>query len=440
MTMDNKHSVLVVDDSHDMLELVRRILNEINLNPFVSDNVVDAIEVLENGQVDLVITDLNMPEVSGMQLIRYMSQHYPKIPVLVITGYPNVADAVEVMKMGALEYLIKPFTFEELQEAAENVLGKHKPDIPENDPPMDSFHGIIGHSQPMQNLFKTIDRIKNNKVTVLISGESGTGKELVARAIHYNSNFSSAPFIPVNCGAIPEQLMESELFGHLKGAFTGASTTRVGFFQAADGGTLFLDEISNTSLNVQAKLLRAIQEKEVNMLGATKPQRVDVRIISASNADLAEMIETESFREDLYYRINVVTINIPSLRERKEDIPLLLDFFNQKFSKESAKQPLRFSKSILKVLQEYSWPGNVRELENFVQRMVIMNDIKIDLSDIPPNMKMTSPTSLKPTSMLTLEEVEKQHINRVLAASGNNKTKAAKILGIDRKTLREKVK
>ncbi len=438
--MDNKHSVLVVDDSHDMLEIVRRMLGEIGLNPFVSDNVVDAIEVIENSHVELVITDLNMPEIGGMQLIKYMSQHYPQIPVLVITGFPNINDAVEVMKMGALEYLIKPFTFEELREALENVFGKQEPEAHKPDAPIESFHDIIGISPIMQNLFRTIGRIKNNKASVLVTGESGTGKEMVARAIHYNGINSSAPFVPVNCGAIPEQLLESELFGHLKGAFTGASTTRAGFFQVADGGTLFLDEISNASLNVQAKLLRAIQEKEVTMLGATKSQKIDVRIISASNADMAEMIQKETFREDLYYRINVVTINIPPLRERKEDIPLLLEFFNDRYSKESGKPSLKFPKRTISILQEYSWPGNIRELENFIQRLVIMNDINVDISDIPPHMKMSSPVKSKTAPMLTLEEIEKQHIERVLAASGNNKTKAAEILGIDRKTLREKIK
>ena len=323
--MNSKLSVLLVDDSHDMLELLRRNMNELGLNPFATSTVVDAIEILENTHIDLVITDLNMPEIGGMQLVKYIGQHFTQVPVLVITGYPNVQDAVEVIKLGALEYLTKPFTFDELQGAINSILSvKDKLKTPEDDKQIiESFHGIIGKSAPMQKLFATIEKTKNNKATVLISGESGTGKEMVARAIHYNSNFSSAPFVPVNCGAIPEQLLESELFGHVKGAFTGATTNRVGFFQAADGGTLFLDEITNASMAVQAKLLRAIQEKEVTMLGSTKSQKVDVRIITATNSNIEEMIANKTFREDLYYRLNVISINIPPLRDRKKDINLL---------------------------------------------------------------------------------------------------------------------
>src|SRR5690554_3588270 len=349
-----KLNVLVVDDSHDMLDLLRRNLNEMNINPYASDSVVSAIEIIENSELDLVITDLKMPGIGGVQLVRYIAQHYPQLPVLVISGYPNVETAVEVMKLGALEYLVKPFTYEELENAIQLVLSQSESQSSHEElqkdevvkEPIDSFHGIIGRSDAMQNLFASIERTKNNRATVLINGESGTGKEMVARAIHYNSRFSSAPFVPVNCGAIPDGLMESELFGHLKGAFTGATTNRVGFFQAADQGTLFLDEISNTSLMVQAKLLRAIQEKEVVMLGDVKSQKVEVRIISATNTDLSEQIEKGNFREDLYYRLNIVTINIPPLRERKEDIPLLVRFFNQKYSRENEKEPLKISAKV----------------------------------------------------------------------------------------------
>src|SRR5690606_35170092 len=221
-----------------------------------------------------------------------------------------------------------------------------------------SFHGIIGKSKPMQKLYSAIEKTKNNRATVLITGESGTGKEMVARAIHYNSVFSSSPFVPVNCGAIPDQLLESELFGHMKGAFTGATNSRAGFFQAANGGTLFLDEISNASLAVQAKLLRVIQDKEITMLGATKSQKIDVRLISASNAMLDEQMKKGTFREDLYYRLNVITIHIPPLRDRKEDIPLLIDYFNKRYCKEYDKKLLKISKQIKGILSTYTWPGN----------------------------------------------------------------------------------
>jgi len=440
--MNSKLSVLLVDDSHDMLELLRRNMNDLGLNPFAISIVVDAIEILENTPIDLVITDLNMPKIGGIQLVKYMSQHFAKIPILVITGYPNVQDAVEVMKLGALEYLVKPFTFDELQESINKVLSQKLPPIQveiENEI-IESFHGIIGRSAPMQKLFATIEKTKNNKATVLVTGESGTGKEMVARAIHYNSSFSSAPFVPVNCGAIPEQLLESELFGHVKGAFTGAVTNRIGFFQAADGGTLFLDEITNASLAVQAKLLRAIQEKEVTMLGSTKSQKVNVRIITATNSNINEMIFNKVFREDLFYRLNVISIDIPPLRERKEDTILLIDAFNEKFSRENGKKPLKMNEKIKSVLISYTWPGNIRELENFIHRLVIMIDKTVDIDDIPNYMKMNAPVNLNDNNLLSLADIEKKHIKKVLHSTNNNKTKAAEILGIDRKTLREKLK
>ncbi|MGB1004702.1 MAG: sigma-54-dependent transcriptional regulator, partial [Salibacteraceae bacterium] len=425
--MNNKLSVLLVDDSHDLLELLRRNMNDLGLNPFATSAVVDAIEVLENTSIDLVITDLNMPEIGGIQLVKYMSQHFSKIPILVITGYPNVQDAVEVMKLGALEYLVKPFTFDELQVAINKVLSNTVKSLPQNNENVviESFHGIIGRSSSMQKLFATIDKTKNNKATVLITGESGTGKEMVARAIHYNSSFSSSPFVPVNCGAIPEQLLESELFGHVKGAFTGATTSRIGFFQAADGGTLFLDEITNASMAVQAKLLRAIQEKEVTMLGATKSQKINVRIITASNSNIQEMILNQTFREDLFYRLNVISIDIPPLRERKEDISLLVDAFNKKFSNESGKSSLRINAPIKSILTRYTWPGNIRELENFIHRLVIMTEKTVFMEDIPEYMKMNAPISTNEGQFLSLAEVEKKHIEKVLVAAKNNKTKAA---------------
>lgn len=438
--MLNRLSVLLVDDSHDMLELLRRNMTDMGFNAFAASTVVDAIDVLENTEIDLVVTDLNMPHIGGMQLVKYMSQHFSQIPVLVITGFPDVRNAVEVMKLGAMEYLIKPFTHDELLASIEKVLGEIKVPQEKNDAIIESFHGIIGRSEPMQKLYHAIDKTKNNRATVLITGESGTGKEMVARAIHYNSAFSASPFVPVNCGAIPDQLLESELFGHMKGAFTGATISRAGFFQAAHGGTLFLDEISNASLTVQAKLLRVIQDKEITMLGATKSQKIDVRLISASNAMLDEQIKKGNFREDLYYRLNVITIHIPPLRDRKEDIPLLIDYFTNRYCKEYDKKLLKISKQIKGILTTYSWPGNVRELENFINRMVLMSDTQMKVEDIPVHMKMSAPKVIKDDLTMTLAEAEKHYIIKVLESCGNNKTKAAQVLGIDRKTLREKLK
>ena len=438
--MNQRPSVLLVDDARDMLELLRRNMTAMGLTPFAANNVVDAIEVLGNSQVDLVITDLNMPGIGGLQLVKYLSQHHPGLPVLVITGYPDLNNAVEVMKLGALEYLVKPFTQEELRKAVENVLGARIEEAEAEDDVPEVFHGIIGRAPAMRELYRTIERTRNNRATVLITGESGTGKEMVARAIHYNSTWSAAPFIAVNCGAIPDQLLESELFGHVKGAFTGAITNRAGFFQAADGGTLFLDEIGNASPAVQAKLLRAIQDKRITMLGATKPQQVEVRLISASNNDLLAMVRQGTFREALYYRLNVIHMQLPALRERTTDIPLLVDHFNKRFSKELGKAPLRFPPRIMDTITGYIWPGNVRELENMVHRLVIMKDRTVEMEDLPAHMKMQAPQPASTGALTTLAEVERQHIRRVLEATGGNKTKAAEVLGIDRKTLREKLK
>lgn len=437
--MKQRQTVLIVDDATDMLDLIRRNTAEMGYNPIAASNVVDAIEVLENTTIELVITDMNMPGIGGLQLVKYMSQHFPSIPILVITGYPDVNDAVEVMKLGATEYLVKPFMYEELKKSIESILPNTKEAEEETSEEIeDSFHGIIGRSEPMQKLFRLIDKTKNNLATVLITGESGTGKELVARAIHYNSKVASAPFVPVNCGAIPEQLLESELFGHVKGAFTGAINTRAGFFQAANGGTLFLDEITNTTLGVQAKLLRVIQEREVTMLGDTKSQKVYLRLISASNTNIDDLITEDRFREDLFYRLNVISIHIPPLRDRKEDISLLVSFFNEKLSRENKKSPLKISKPILKLLEDYSWPGNVRELENFIHRMVVLNDSKIGMDDIPDHMKIKIGEK-KSQELTSLAEAERRYILKVLEATNNNKTKAAEILKIDRKTLRSKL-
>lgn len=434
-------SILVVDDSHDMLELVRRQLLNLGLNPIVCDNVMDSIEILECTKIDLLITDLNLPKVSGEQLIKYVSEHFENLPVLVITGYPSIDSAVHVMKLGAMEYLIKPFTAEDLNYSIENILSN----IPSTKSDVQteirsSYQGIIGSSVKMQELYATLERTKSNRATILINGESGTGKELVARAVHYGSDFSSAPFISVNCGAIPEQLLESELFGHIKGSFTGAISNRAGFFQAAHGGTLFLDEISNTSLAVQAKLLRAIQEKEVTALGATKSQKIDVRIITATNVNLQELIRQGKFREDLFYRLNVISIEIPPLRDRKGDIVKLLRFFNQKYSNELSKSKLKFHRNVINFFNNYDWPGNVRELENFIQRLVVMFDDEITMKELPDYLK-TKPSAFgNEDEVLTLKEYEKKYILKVLLSFNNNKSKAAEALGIDRKTLREKLK
>ncbi len=303
----------------------------------------------------------------------------------------------------------------------------------------ETAQGIIGESEAIQNVFDCIRKVSQTTATVLLTGESGTGKELVARAIHYCSPRASNPFVPVNCGSIPEELIESELFGHLKGTFTGAIDTRGGFFHTADGGTIFLDEISNTSPSMQIKLLRVLQDQEVYMVGSKKSQKIDVRVIVASNVDLSDLVKKNKFREDLYYRLNVININLPPLRERDDDIFLLIDHFAGKFSEEFSRPKPRFTDEALKVLKDYHWPGNVRELQNVIQSLIIMSETElIDVPDLPSIMRFS--TLREKGKMRTLEEVEYEYIRNVLSGVNGNKTQAANILGIDRKTLREKLK
>ena len=439
--MTKKYQILVVDDSDNMLEIIRRNLSNKGYVVYTVTNVIDAISFLEGVSLDLVITDLKMPNIDGLELVRHVRENYKNTEVLVITGHPSIENAIKSVKLGADEYLIKSFTTTELLEAVARALKKQADRMLVNsETPKEQklSTGIIGGSTEIIKVFKAISKASKLKATILLTGETGTGKELVARAIHYNSIETSSPFIAVNCGGIPESLLESELFGYIKGAFTGANETRGGFFQAADGGTIFLDEISNTSLSMQAKLLRVLQEKEVNMIGANKSQKIDLRIITATNVDLKSLVEKGVFREDLYYRLNIIPINIPPLRERKDDIPLLMNHFAKKYACETGKHVLQFTDGVIKIFRNYYWPGNVRELENTIYRLVAMSDEPIiDLPDLPISMRHT--VQNKKNVNRTLLEIEIEHITNVLASVDGNKTKAAKILGIDRKTLLKKV-
>jgi len=359
-------SILVVDDSPDTLEVVQRNLKSKGYRVFTASSAVEAIKILKSTSMDLVITDLKMPKVDGLSLVRHIQENFKDTEVMMITGYPSIEGAVEAVKSGAEEYLAKPFTDEELFTAVKRVLNKlqERRALKEKTHKLPSIHyGLIGESKAMQKVFTAIEKAASCLATILITGESGTGKELVARAVHYNSSRASAPFVPINCGGIPETLLESELFGYVKGTFTGATETRAGFFQTADGGTIFLDEVSETSLSMQVKLLRVLQDKQVLMIGARQPQKVDIRIIAATNKDLLGLVKKKKFREDLYYRLNVITIDIPPLRERNEDILLLIKHFAANFAKESGKPTPKFSEDALQVLKSYNWPGNVRELD-----------------------------------------------------------------------------
>ncbi|MEQ3499809.1 sigma-54 dependent transcriptional regulator [Tenacibaculum sp. SSH1-16] len=436
-----KENILIVDDDVHILELLHRHLQSWNYHTYKAVSVKEAVTILRDTPIDLLITDLKMPEVDGFELVKFVSEHYPKLPKLIVTGYPSVQDSLEAIKSGVVAYLTKPFTKDELKTAMDDALKKaeksHKKTTQEKEK-KDFYGDMIGASEKINEIFQIIDRVKNNKATVSIKGESGTGKELVARAIHYEGKFAKGPYIAVNCGAIPENLLESELFGYIKGAFTGADSNRNGFFQAANGGTIFLDEIGNASLNVQSKLLRALQEKEVVKVGAQKTEKVDVRIIAATNNNLKEMIQKRTFREDLFYRLTVVEIEVPPLRERKEDISMLVEKFLFKYGVEYKDRFVKISPKALAILQRYNWPGNIRELENIIQRAVIMCDRIVEVEHLPDSLKYN--VDFSEERLIPLKEMEKRHIQYVLNATNNNKTKAAKILQIDRKTLREKLK
>jgi two-component system response regulator HydG len=438
----NKTSILVVDDAPDTLEILQRNLSAQGYLVFTAGSVVDAIKFLKTTSVNLVITDLKMPKVSGLDLVRHVRENMKETEIMMITGYATVEGAVEAIKSGADEYLSKPFTDEELLDAVKRSIEKLRARRAAESEPQKKITGpagLIGESPGMKQVFRAISKAATTSATALITGESGTGKELVARAIHYGSKRASAPFVPVNCGGIPEELFESELFGHVKGAFTGASESRAGFFQTADGGTIFLDEVSEMRSSLQVKLLRVLQDKEVFMVGASKSRKVDVRILTATNKDLHALVEKGAFREDFYFRLSVITIAVPPLRERADDILLLVQHFASKFAEEAGKPTQKFTDKALRALRNYSWPGNVRELENLMQRLVIMSeDETIDVTDLPSLMRFA--VSAEYGLNRTLAEVEAEHIQNVLAGVGGNKTKAAEILGIDRKTLRQRLK
>jgi len=436
----NPFRLLAVDDNVNTLEVIKRNLNNEGYEVLTAHDVAKAVAVLETNDIDLVITDLKMPKTSGLDLVKHVRENYNDTEIMMITGYPSIEGAVEAVKKGADEYLVKPFTDEELLSTVQRVIEKlvRRRNIQSGQGPAKTY-GIIGESVVMQEVFRLIEKAVTTTANVLISGESGTGKELVARAIHYGSDRSAAPFISVNCTAIPDTLLESELFGHVKGAFTGASESRAGFFQIADGGTILLDEIGDASLNMQGKLLQVIQNKEIFMVGSSRVRKVDARIIAATHKDLQVLIQKENFREDLYYRLAVLDIAIPPLYKRGDDILLLVNYFSKKFSKEMNRPAPAFSDNALLTLKNYNWPGNVRELENLMQKLVVLIDSDfIDVVDLPPAMRFrVSPAK---EAARSLAQVEAEHILNVLASVGDNKTRAAAILGIDRKTLRERIK
>ncbi|QBG48213.1 sigma-54-dependent Fis family transcriptional regulator [Verrucomicrobia bacterium S94] len=440
MKKNKSERILVVDDSADTLEVVRRNLSSAGYDVHTVPGVAEAVRALDALEIDLVITDLRMPRTSGLDLIRHVRENYADTEIIMITGYASVPGAVEAMQTGAYTYLAKPFTDEELLKAVTQTVERLqlRRAVDETDAPPPGQWGLLGQSRAMQNVYHSIEKVSDSSATVLILGESGTGKELVARAIHYNSRRANAPFIPVNCGGIPDGLLESELFGARKGAYTGALESRTGFFQAAEGGTIFLDEIAELTMPMQAALLRVLQDKVVYMVGDREPRKVDVRVVAATNKKLESMVEKGTFREDLYYRINVVPVAIPPLRERNGDIPLLVRHFAARFAAELGKPAPAFDDPVLETFETYAWPGNVRELENVIQRLVLMAEgERVTATQLPQLMRFSANRA---APLRSLHQVEAEHIRTVLASVGGNKTRAAEILGIDRKTLQNKLK
>ena len=440
--------ILVVDDEPEMCRLLSDVLSEEGHAVEAAATGEEALARLSD-HVDLLITDLRLKEMMGLSLMHRVKQLRPEVSVIIITAFGTIGSAIEAMKKGAYDYIPKPFKMDELvlvvQKALqEGALRREVARLRKEIGKGYQFDNILGKSKAMQTIFDLIRRISDTASNLLITGESGTGKELVAKAIHYNSLRKDRPFIPVNCAAIPETLLESELFGYVKGAFTDAKGDKTGLFEEARGGTLFLDEISELPMSLQAKLLRVLQDKEVRRVGATQQVKVDVRVIAASNLDLAEEVKRHRFRDDLFYRLNVLQIQVPPLRERRDDILLLAHHFLKKYQQETGKAVKGISESALALFLEYSWPGNVRELENAIERAVILaHGDQITTDDLPPTLigsrgdYSTIEKALE--RLLPLEELERQYITRILEQTGGNKYKAAQILGIDRKTLYRKL-
>jgi len=449
------HKILVVDDDPQILEVIAEVLGEGGYTVEAAPDGTKAIKSIDAEFYDLVVTDLKMPEVDGMQVLRHVVEQSPDTMCIILTGYGTIESAVEAIKAGAFHYITKPIKSDEILMVVEKAL-KYRHLERENILLRQQlkkkyrFENFVGDSKPIQEVFELIEKVADTDSTVLITGESGTGKELIAKAIHYNSYRRDNPMVVINCGAIPEELLESELFGHEKGAFTGAHKSRMGRFELANGGTIFLDEIGDMSPNLQVKLLRVLQEQQFERVGSTRTIGVDIRIIAATNQDLFSAVKQAKFREDLYYRLNVIPIKVPPLRQRKSDIPLLVDFFLKKFGQEKQKHVKKFTAEAMDSVLKYEWPGNVRELENLVERVIILaNGDEIVLDDIPEPIRgqadtMDSPEITLPEGDIpfdhAVEEYEKRLILQALDETNWVKTKAAKLLKINRTTLIEKMK
>ncbi|MCP4650038.1 MAG: sigma-54-dependent Fis family transcriptional regulator [PVC group bacterium] len=444
--------ILLVDDEKDLLEWLSVVLENEGYSVKCAVSAEKGLELFRKEAFDMVITDVRMGEVSGLELLRQVKTHNPEIIVLIITAYASVETAVKSLRYGAHDYLTKPFKLQDIKLVIKKAFSQKR--IFSEDKSTQKklkeryrFANIIGKSKPMQKVFDMVDKVAKTNTTVLINGESGTGKELIAKAMHYNSLRAGKPFVSIDCGALPDDLLESELFGHVKGSFTGAISTKQGLFEVAVGGTLFLDEIGETSPAMQAKLLRALQEKEIRSVGATKNIKVDVRIVAATNRNLEEEVKRGNFRKDLFYRISVISVYLPSLQQRKEDISLLLPHFLKKYQM-PGKPVKRFSEEAMDVMLSYHWPGNVRELENAVESAVTLGEQDIiAATDLPQRISdfaqspeanniLASEESLKDK----VEQFEKELIAKTLVETSGNKNLVAQKLKMTRRNLDYKIK
>jgi two-component system response regulator HydG len=444
-----KEKILVVDDEQSHRTMLTAVLSKEGFEVSEADDGTSAVKAVENDTFDLILMDIRMTDMDGIEAITEIKKLSPSIPVIMMTAYASVKTAVEALKSGAYDYLTKPLDMDELKILIKKALDyyhlqKENIFLKERLADRFDFSQIIGRSRAMKELFETLSLIAPSDATVLIYGESGTGKEIVANAIHQNSPRAQKPFIKVNCAALPETLLESELFGHERGAFTGAVTRKAGRFQLADGGSLFLDEISDMSLTTQVKLLRVLQEREFEPLGSTRTIQVDIRLITATNKDLEEEVKAGRFREDLFYRLNVVPVHLPPLRKRKDDIPLLVEHFLNIYREKNKSSVKGFLPKTMDIMVRYDWPGNVRELENVIERSILLSRSEfISPEDLPQPVQGAEDKDQSLVSVpqgMTLKEVEKEVIIQTLSDTKGSRTQTARILGISRKTLQNKLK
>lgn len=445
-------TILVVDDEKNYLLVLSAFLSEEGYETLTADNAQDALEIVESTDLDLVLTDMKMPSMDGIELLRRIKEKAPDLPVVMMTAYGTVEKAVEAMQLGAFNFILKPFQNETLKQIVDKAVRAYGV-LKENRRLVHAlenryhFDNVVGKSKPMQAVFDTIQKVAHTKATVLITGASGTGKELIAKAIHFNSPRRNKPLVAVSCAALTETLLESELFGHEKGAFTGAIAMKKGRFELADGGTLFLDEIGEVPASVQIKLLRVLEEMSFERVGGIRKIAVDVRLIAATNKDLKAEVEQQSFREDLYFRLNVVHIQLPALKERTEDIPLLAVHFVNKYAREAERREITISPQAMRFLCSHSWPGNVREFDHAIERAVLFSTgNEITLEDLPKDLMgfadLEMPIDWQTLSSLpeTLDAIEKRLIQKALILSNHVQSRAASLLGIPRANLQYRLK